>query len=146
MGGGNFGGFKNTKGAEKDMPNYTKAKTPKEKFVNYSLDDSNPNSKGKAEAYEKALGFNKKNADLLIKQIHTNVTKGKIKPISIKSSNYGTKYKYEIPIVGANGKTKIVVAVYQVDKNTDIPRLITNYVKKKGSKWWNLKNMIKLKL
>lgn len=45
-----------------------------------------------------------------------------------------------------NGKTKIVVAVYQVDKNTDIPRLIRNYVKKKGSKWWNLKNMIKLKL
>lgn len=37
------------------MPNYTNAVTPAEKFVNYSLDYSNPNVKGKAEAYEKGL-------------------------------------------------------------------------------------------
>lgn len=136
MGGGKFGGFKNTKGAknEYEMPNNKKAVTPREKFVNYSLDYTNPNSKGKAEAYEKALGFNKENANSLINQIHVNVTEGKIHPISIQSNNYGTKYKYEIPVKGANGKTKIVVAVYQIDKNAIIPRLITNYVKKKGSK------------
>lgn len=136
MGGGYFGGFKNTKGAEKEyeMPNCNKAKTPKEKFLNYSLDYTNSNSKGKAEAYEKALGFTKDNADSLINQIHGNVTEGKIHPISIQSNNYGTKYKYEIPVKGPNGKTKIVVAVYQIDKNTNIPRLITNFVKKEGSK------------
>lgn len=136
MGGGNFGGFKNTKGAnnEYEMPNNNKALTPREKFVNYSLDYTNPNSKGKAEAYDKALGFTKENANSLINQIHGNVTEGKIHPVSIQSNNYGTKYKYEIPVKGPNGKTKIVVAVYQIDKNTSIPRLITNYVKKKGSK------------
>lgn len=136
MGGGNFGGFKNTEGAknEYEMPNHKKAVTPSEKFVNYSLDYTNPNSKGKAEAYEKSLGFTKENADLLISQIHHNVTEGKIHPVSIQSNNYGTKYKYEIPVKGPNGKTKIIVAVYQIDKNTSIPRLITNYVKKKGSK------------
>lgn len=136
MGGGNFGGFKNTKGAinEYEMPNHRKAVTPKEKFINYSLDYNNPNSKGKAEAYEKALGFTKENANLLINQIHGSVTEGKVNPISIQSNNYGTKYKYEIPVKGPNGKTKIIVAVYQIDKNTSIPRLITNYVKKKGKK------------
>lgn len=136
MGGGNFGGFKNTRGAkiEHEMPNHKKAKTPREKFVNYSLDNNNPNSRGKAEAYQKALGFNKENADLLINQIHSNVTEGKIKPISTKTNNYGTKYTYEIPVLGVNGKTKIVVAVYQIDKSSKTPRLITNYVKKKGNK------------
>lgn len=134
MGGGNFGGFKNTKGAENEyeMPNHKKAITPKEKFINYSLDYTNPNSKGKAEAYEKALGFTKENANLLIDQIHSNVAEGKVHPISIQSNNYGTKYKYEISVKGPNGKTKIVVAVYQIDKNSKTPRLITNYVKKKG--------------
>lgn len=136
MGGGNFGGFKNTKGAknEYEMPNYKKAVTPREKFVNYSLDYTNPNSKGKAEAYEKSLGFTKENANLLINQIHGSVTGGKIHPVSIQRNNYGTKYKYEIPVKGPNGKTKIIVAVYQIDKSTSIPRLITNYVKKKGNR------------
>lgn len=136
MGGGNFGGFKNTKDAkdEYEMPNHKNAVTPREKFVNYSLDYTNPNSKGKAEVYEKSLGLNKENANLLISQIHSNVTEGKIHPVSIQSNNYGTKYKYEVPVKGSNGKTKVIVAVYQIDKNTSIPRLITNYVKKKGNK------------
>lgn len=136
MGGGNFGGFKNTIGSENEyeMPNHEKVVTPKEKFINYSLDYNNPNSKGKAEAYEKSLGFTKENANLLIDQIHDNVAEGKVHPISIQSNNYGTKYKYEISVKGPNGKTKIIVAVYQIDKDTSIPRLITNYVKKKGSK------------
>ncbi|MDO4605645.1 MAG: hypothetical protein Q4B23_06680 [Helcococcus sp.] len=123
MGGGNFGGFKNTKGAKNDyeMPNYSKSKTPKEKFLNYSLEYNNPNSIGKAEAYEKALGYTKKNASSLIEQIHNSVTKGKSKPVSISSNQFGTKYKYEIPVKGPNGKTKIVVAVYQIDKNSNTP-------------------------
>lgn len=134
MGGGNFGGFKHTEGADRhiDMPNYKEALTPKEKFLNYSLDYSNPNSKGKAEAYEKALGFNQHNASLLIDQIHSKVTSGKVQPLTIKSNNYGTKYIYEIPILGPNGKTKTVVAVYQIDSGSKQPRMITNYVKKKG--------------
>lgn len=33
------------------MPNFQKAITPMEKFLNYSLDYNNPNSRGKAEVY-----------------------------------------------------------------------------------------------
>lgn len=112
------------------MPNCTNASTPKEKFVNYSLDYSNPNAKGKAEAYEKGLGYTKDNATGLIKQIHDYVTSGN-KPYEVSQSEYGTKYKFRIPVHGPNGKTKNVIAVYQIDKGSSIPRLITNYMEGK---------------
>ena len=113
------------------MPNHDKAKTQKEKFYNYSLDYNNPNAKGKAEAYENGLGFNKQNADRLISQIHDAVTSGKEKPFEVSKSMYGFKYKYRISVVGANGKTKNVIAVYQIDSGDSIPRLITNYLEGK---------------
>ena len=43
----------------------------------------------------------------------------------------GVKYKYRIPVTGPNGKTKSVIAVYQIDKGCNTPRLITNYLKGK---------------
>lgn len=113
------------------MPNHQQAVTPPEKFIEYSLDYDNPNSRGKAEAYEKALGFNKSNADMLIEQIDSDVRNESVSPIEISETEYGTKYKYRIPVKGANGQIKNVIAVYQIDKGTDIPRMITNYVEKK---------------
>lgn len=120
----------NNTSVSSSMPNYTNAVTPAEKFVNYSLDYSNPNAKGKAEAYEKGLGYTKDNAEGLIKQIHDYVTGGN-KPYDVSQSEYGTKYKYRIPVTGPNGKTKNVIAVYQIDNDSNIPRLITNYLEGK---------------
>lgn len=113
------------------MPNYQQAVTPREKFTEYSLDYDNPNSQGKAEAYEKALGFNKSNADVLIEQIDNAVKNGSVSPIEIVETKFGTKYKYRIPVKGVNGQIKNVMAVYQIDKETQIPRMITNYVERK---------------
>lgn len=111
------------------MPNFSSAETPKEKFINYSLDYNNPNAKGKAEAYKNGLGYTKSNASGLISQVHDAVTSG-LKPYEVNQSNYGTKYKYRIPVTGPNGKTKNVIAVYQIDKGTNKPRMITNYLEK----------------
>ena len=134
MGTGFHGGFGETKGATNNnsyMPNHDNAVTPKEKFVNYSLDYTNPNAKGKAEAYEKGLGYTQKNADGLIGQIHNAVTSGKVHPYEISKTEYGIKYKYRISVTGPNGNTKNVIAVYQIDKGSTIPRLITNYLEGK---------------
>lgn len=79
------------------MPNHSKAITPIEKFTNNSLDYSNPNARGKAEAYEKGLGFTKFNASELQKPIEHYVKSGKVKPYEISKSKYGIKYKYRIP-------------------------------------------------
>ena len=113
------------------MPNHQQAVTPKEKFVDYSLNPDNPNARGKAEAYEKALGFNKDNADELIKQIDDAVKNESVSPITVTETEYGTKYKYSIPVKGANGQIKNVIAVYQIDSGSQVPRMITNYVERK---------------
>ena len=149
MGAGYHGGFGETSGAKKReiatvplkkvfvqesdaaMPNYSKIETPIEKFIEYSLNYDNPNAKGKAEAYEKGLGYTKNNAIELQEKIHNAVSFGKIAPYDISETEYGTKYKFRISITGPNGKTKNVIAVYQIDKGSTNPRLITNYVEAK---------------
>lgn len=109
------------------MPNAQKAVTPREKFINYSLNPDNPNARGKAEAYEKGLGYTRQNADGLISQVHDYVTSGN-KPYEVSQSEYGTKFKFRIPVTGPNGKTKNVIAVYQIDSGQSVPRMITNYL------------------
>ena len=132
MGAGMSGNYSNTKGSSnQSMPNHSKATTPIEKFVNYSLDYNNPNAVGKAEAYERALGYTKSNAQGLVSQIHNAVTSGTAKPYQVSETEYGTKYKYRISVTGPNGKTKNVIAVYQIDKGSSTPRLVTNYVEGK---------------
>ena len=113
------------------MPNYQNAITPKEKFIDYSLDYQNPNASGKAEVYERTLGFTKDNSELLINQIDDAICGGKVSPYEISESVFGTKYKFRIPVKGVNGQIKDVIAVYQIDTGTDVPRMVTNYVEKK---------------
>lgn len=112
----------------KIMPNYDKATIDDRKFLEYSLDMNSTNGKDKAIAYEKGLGYNKTNFQSLKWQIEKNINSGKAAPKQIKSTGHGTKYVFEIPVTGPNGKTKTVV-VYQIDKDKTIPRLITNYLK-----------------
>ncbi len=113
------------------MPNHQNAVTPEEKFIEYSLNPDNINAKGKAEAYERALGFNRDNAQELICQIEDAVKNESVSPISISKTDFGAKYKYRIPVKGANGQIKNVIAVYQIDNGSQIPRMITNYVERK---------------
>ena len=110
------------------MPNHDKAVTPAIKFVGYSLNPDNLNARGKAEAYQRGLGYNKSNAEGLIRQISDAVTSGNVKPYDISTSPYGIKYKYRIPVTGPNGKTKNVIAVYQLDNGSEVPRMVTNYL------------------
>ncbi len=141
MGAGQSDLYKNTYGdnvgnipgkvSGQSMPNHENAVTPREKFIDYSLDYDNPNAAGKAEAYEKGLGFNKSNADALINQIENAVTSESVSPVKITKNEYGTRYMYRIPVKGINGQIKNVIAVYQIDKGTSIPRMITNFLERK---------------
>lgn len=112
------------------MPNYDKASTPIEKFSKYSLEVNNPNNHGKAEAYKRGLGFDKSNAEQLRSAIHNAIVSGKYEPYDIERGKTGIKYKYKIPVKGSNGKTKNVIAVYQIDDGQENPRMVTNYLDK----------------
>ena len=112
------------------MPNYEKAVTPVEKFTKYSLNPDNPRADGKPESYRRGLGYTAENAEGLIRQIHEYVTSGN-KPYEVEQAEYGVKYKFRIPVHGPNGKTKNVIAVYQIDNGKKIPRMVTNYLEAK---------------
>lgn len=142
MGSGNSGMYSQTKGAlskntksrsegnEKAMPYRRNAETDVKKFIDYSLNKEHPIGKHKAEVYQSVLGYNKDNASNLISQIDNAVKSGKVDPISTEQSKYGIKYVYSIKIKGPNGNTANVKAVYQLDKGSHKPRLITNYIDK----------------
>ncbi len=112
------------------MPNCKDSVTPIEKFTKYSLDPSNENNGGKAEAYKKGLGFDQSNAEVLRAAIHDKITSGDYQPYEIEKFEYGVKYKFRVPIKGLNKKKKYVIAVYQIDNGGENPRMITNYLDK----------------
>lgn len=57
MGAGFHGGFGETSGSQSNnsMPNHTNASTPREKFVNYSLDPNNANAKRQSRSIRKRI-------------------------------------------------------------------------------------------
>ena len=60
--------------------------------------------------------------------MHEAVSSGAAKPYEVQKDDYGVKFKFRIPVTGPNGKTKNVIAVYQIDKGTTSPRMVTNYL------------------
>ena len=113
-----------------DMDNYKESKTPIEKFINYSLDETNDRGKNKAYVYKKVLGFTKNNAELLVKQIINNVNRGLVSPYKVTTTKYGKVFRLKVPVNGANNIKRKVICVYQIDNGETNPRMITNYVEK----------------
>lgn len=76
------------------------------------------------------MGFDKSNAEQLRSAIHNAIVSGKYEQYDIERGKTGIKYKYKIPVKGPNGKTKNVIAVYQIDDGQENPRMVTNYLDK----------------
>ena len=79
------------------MSNAKEAITPREKFINYSLNPDNPNAKGKAEAYEKGLGYTRENAEGLYKAVAVIINLRHIRP------KFSMKERLFIEITRRNG-------------------------------------------
>lgn len=113
------------------LPNYDKTIIPKEKFIDYALNKNHPTGKYKAEAFEKALGYNIYNADKLIQNINNNVSKYNAK--FKETTDYGDKYEIIMTLLGENNKYANVKTAWLLDKNTKQTRLTSAYVTSK--KW-----------
>lgn len=83
---------------------------------------------------KKGNGFKIAYASGLMNQTHTAVLSGKTVHYEVSLSEYRTKHEYRIPVVGKNGRTKKVLAVYQIDKSSMIQGMITNIPESKR-KW-----------
>lgn len=126
-------GYKPVTIKEKDdiilLPNYQEAIIPQEKFTQYAL---NPlKDKNKAEAFEKALGYNLSNSDKLIENIKNNINKFSAK--EKEDTGYGKRYEIIMKLLGENNKYANVKTAWIIDKNTNQTRLTSAYVTSK--KW-----------
>ena len=103
---------------------------PKEKFTEYAL---NPEKDfDKANAFEKALGYNQSNVDKLIDNIYRNVNK--FDAVKKPDNGYGQRYSVLMSLVGENGKRANVQTAWIIEKETAITRLVSAYVTNKQIK------------
>lgn len=126
-------GYKNVTIKEKNdiilLPNYQEAIIPKEKFTEYAL---NPlKDKNKAEAFEKALGYNLSNSNKLIENIRANINK--FNATEKPDLGYGTRYEIIMNLTGENGKNANVKTAWIIDKDTRKTKMTSAYVTSK--KW-----------
>ncbi len=108
------------------LPNVKNAIIPDEKITEYALNKNHPKGKDKAIAFEKYLGYNVNNKDMLINEVRKQIklTPAKIRP----QTQYGQPYEVRVKINGANGKSAWVKTGWIIDKDSDIPRLTSIYV------------------
>lgn len=109
-------GYKNVTIKEKNdiilLPNYKEAIIPIEKFTEYAL---NPlKDKNKADAFEKALGYNLTNADKLLDNIKNNIDKFNAK--EKEDLGYGQRYEIIMRLLGENNKYANVKTAWIIDK------------------------------
>jgi len=110
------------------LPRADEVVIPIEKFTKYALDPIN--SKGKHIAFERALGYNLDNAELLIANIKENLP---AHPAIHKGQNrFGELYSVLMTLlVGANGKVANVLTSWIDDTQTGEMRLTSAYIKKR---------------
>ena len=100
----------------------------KAEITAYSLNKEHPTGKNKAVVFEKALGYNSNNADVLEKEIFKEL--GVYKAIPKGNDGHGEKYDVVMLITGANPKVQPVVTGWIFDNGVDFPRMVTTYVHK----------------
>lgn len=96
------------------------------------MNPDNPKNLGKWLAFE-ALGYNVQDGSM--REIAAQEMISKIRDrlsltpaIQNKISPYGIRFEVQIPIQGINGQTGTLITIWQFDNNSDVPRLITNWL------------------
>jgi hypothetical protein len=104
------------------LKNYDKAVIPLEKIRGYSLREPN-----KARVFKSALGYTVNDAAELISNILANI--GQYPAVDKGSNEYGARFRVDINLNGKNGRTAVVRTAWLYDNGSDIPRLVSAYIK-----------------
>ena len=108
------------------LPNYKNAIIPDAKITGYALNFDHPIGKHKAVAFEKYLGYNINNAEMLLYQIREGL---KLNPSKRrKETKYGVPFEVRMKILGANGKFAYIKTGWIIDNGSNAPRLTSVYV------------------
>lgn len=117
---------------DKLMPNAITATTAEEKMKGYILNPLSKDGASKSELIGKVLGYNQANWEVLANKLFNGI---QTTPYSaITKTEYGTKYKIPLKIVGETGRELTLNTIWQIDNGSNIPRFITTTFPKKGGK------------
>lgn len=103
-----------------------KAKIDPRKLTEYALNPNHPDGGNKAKVFESALGFNKSNADDLLKQLQNGVMNNPA--VAGKVDQYGSRFTVDIPVSGPSGSGIVRTGwIYKTGSST--PEMTTLFVK-----------------
>ena len=114
------------------LPNYQQAHIDPAKFVAYSMNSTNPRNQGKWLAFE-AIGYQLHERTLRLEAAE-NVIQQLINQLPYvqavigRTTPYGVRYRVRCRITGPNSQVGTLVTVWQISPNSDVPRLITNWL------------------
>jgi hypothetical protein len=106
------------------LPNVERAIVEPAKLRDYLLSSAHPVGRFKARFFL-ALGYTRDDWHVLRDDLLRLAALGEVKPG--QPSAYGQKYEVSGTLVGPNGRTAAVVAVWLLGANEDGPRFITAY-------------------
>ena len=108
------------------LPKYKSAAIPDEKLAGYALNMDHPVGKNKAIVFQKVLGYNVDNRDILLRQVRSGLAK--YRAIEKQSTQYGRPFEVKMMIRGANDRYAPVKTAWQIDNGSETPRLVSIYV------------------
>jgi Domain of unknown function (DUF6883) len=114
------------------LPNYEKAVVSEDKLRKYALSSQHVSSvkgKNKALIFERRLGFNETNCEILKQRILDELPYYEAK--LGQGDVYGQRYEVVLSILGVNGETAKIITAWIIDVGVDYPRLISTYVLKR---------------
>ena len=117
----------------KYLPNAITATTSQNKIQSYLLNSNHPRGKEKAKVINSVLGFHYENwqelSDIIYDAVQNSNYTEKI------GTSYGDRYIIPIEVKGKKQRTMVLKTVWQIDKGSNIPRLITlTFYKEKEKK------------
>lgn len=108
---------------ENRLPNSLVASTGQNKIQGYLLNSHHPVGQHKARVFDSVLGYNEGNWDILSDKIYKTVQFSSVSKVEVTS--YGVKHIVPMRIYGEKKKSMVINTVWQTDKGSNIPRLIT---------------------
>jgi hypothetical protein len=107
------------------LPNGEQALIDPQKVLGHCLDPQHEDGRHKAHLFERLLGLNLNNADLLLTALElaaetSDATSGKL-------DEYGQRYLIDFRFAGPEG-TRMMRSVWIIRHGESIPRLVTCYI------------------
>lgn len=117
-------GGKWDRGAKKLLlPNAISAATTQEKLQGYLLNTNHPQGKDKARVINSVLGYHYENWGVLSDKIFDAAQRAEVTKVQV--TQHGNKYITPMRITGEKQKSMVLKVVWQIDFDSDVPRIIT---------------------